>query len=164
MKSCLIFVSLILSAGASGQKKNRYEARYTKVPTGYLMVLHQDDDVMKVLNEFAVAEEIPSANFTGMGFVSITFGFFDATTKKYDPKDFEKVELVSMHGTIAWKDGKPSIHAHGVIADKSFQSFGGHILDAIVSTGSVEILIVVHDQVFKRQRNNEIGADVLSLE
>ena len=103
-------------------------------------------------------------NSTGMGFVDITFGFFDFETKKYNPRDFKSVELASMHGTIAWKNDSPSIHAHGVVADKTFQAFGGHILNATVGTGSVEILITVHDKSFERTKDDAIGADVLSLD
>ena len=53
--------------------------------------------------------------------INITFGFFDFQTRKYDPKDFNNVELVSMHGTIAWKNDTIAIHAHGVVADKLFR-------------------------------------------
>ena len=138
--------------------------RYVKVPAGYLMVLRQNDRLFEQLENFARMEKIPAANFTGMGFVDITFGFFDFETKKYDPRDFQGVELVSMHGTIAWKNDSPSIHAHGVVADKTFQAFGGHILNATVGTGSVEILITLHDKPFERKKDDAIGADVLSLD
>jgi uncharacterized protein len=138
--------------------------RYIKVPAGYLMVLRQKDRVLEQLENFARAEKIPAANFTGMGFVDITFGFFDFETKKYAPRDFKSVELASMHGTIAWKNDSPSIHAHGVVADKNFQAFGGHILTATVGTGSVEILITLHDKPFERKRDDAIAADVLSLD
>jgi len=146
------------------QNKNESVNRYVKVPDGYLMVLRQKDNVFYELEKFAKGENIPSANFTGMGFVNIRFGFFDFKTKKYDPKDFSAVELVSMHGTLAWKKDSVSIHAHGVVADKTFQAFGGHILDATVGTGSVEILITPHDKVFERKKDESIGADVLSID
>ncbi|HEX6224500.1 MAG TPA: PPC domain-containing DNA-binding protein [Chryseolinea sp.] len=138
--------------------------RYTKVDAGYLMVLRQNDNLLDQLEQFARDEKIPSASFTGMGFVNITFGFFDFKTKKYDPRDFKSVELVSMHGTIAWKKDTASIHAHGVVTDKTFHAFGGHILNAVVGTGSVEILITVHDQRFERRIDESIGADVLNLD
>jgi uncharacterized protein len=128
------------------------------------MVLRQHDCVLEQLENFARVEEIPAANFTGMGFVDITFGFFDFETKQYAPRDFKSVELVSMHGTIAWKKDSTSIHAHGVVADKTFQAFGGHILNATVGKGSVEILITVHDKPFERTKDDSIGADVLSLD
>jgi uncharacterized protein len=128
------------------------------------MVLKQGDRVLGQLENFAKQEKIPSANFTGMGFVDITFGFFDFESKKYLPKDFKRVELVSMHGTVAWKKDSSSIHAHGVVADKNFQAFGGHILNATVGTGSVEILITVHNKRLERKKDDAIGADVLSLD
>lgn len=156
---------LFLSLESRCQEKIRATVeKYVKVPAGYLMVLRQNDCVMDQLEDFAKAEKIPAANFTGMGFVDIRFGFFDFETKKYTPRDFKGVELVSMHGTIAWKEDSASIHAHGVVADKTFHAFGGHILDATVGTGSLEILITVHDKRLERKKDDSIGADVLSLD
>jgi predicted DNA-binding protein with PD1-like motif len=138
--------------------------KYTRVRSGFLMVLRRGDDLIRELESFAVGENIPSANFTGMGFVNVTFGFFDAKTGQYKPQDFKDVELASMHGTIAWKANKPSIHCHGVVGDKNFESFAGHILDATVGTGSLEILITVHDKKLERRKDETIGADVLQIE
>ncbi len=137
--------------------------KYEKIPVGYLMVLRQGDDVIQQLDELARKEAIPSASFSGMGFVDATFGFFDFKTSKYNPKHFTGVEMASMQGSIAWKKGEPSVHAHGVVTDNSFQAFGGHLLGAIVSTGSLEILITVHDKPFERIHDEELGADVLNL-
>lgn len=128
------------------------------------MVLHQGDSILVELEKLAVTEKVPSASFTGMGFVNITFGFFDFKTKKYTPKDFNEVELASMHGTLAWQKSKVSIHAHGVVTDKNFQAFGGHILKGAVSTGSVEILITLHDRPLERKLEQPLGANVLSLD
>ena len=158
---CAFFV---LSSSIGQSNASLPVKRYSKVDAGYLMVLRQNDDLFEQLQNFARTEKIPSANFTGMGFVDITFGFFNFETKKYEPKDFKSVELVSMHGTIAWKNDSTSIHAHGVVADKTFQAFGGHILKSKVGTGSAEILITVHDKKFQRKKDESIGADVLSLD
>jgi len=67
-------------ADAAAQDKASVDpyTRYTKVPAGYLMVLRQEEDVLAALKAFAQKEQIPAANFTGMGFVNIKFGFFDA--------------------------------------------------------------------------------------
>ncbi|MGA0558404.1 PPC domain-containing DNA-binding protein [Larkinella sp. VNQ87] len=138
-------------------------ARYTKVPVGYLMVLRQGDDVFAQLESFAKSEKIPSANFTGMGFVNAKFGYFNQKTKQYDPKEFQDVELSSMQGSIAWQDQKPSLHVHGVVTDKRFQAYGGHMLAATVGTGSVEILITVHDKPLQRMMEQPLGANVLNL-
>lgn len=158
-----VLLTLIHVTSAQDMSKEPSK-RYTKVPDGYLMVLRMGDSVFDELEKFAKQEKIPAANFTGMGFADVTFGFFDSKTKEYTPKEFQKVELASMHGTIAWKDGKPSIHSHGVCGDQSFQAHAGHILSATVSTGSLEIMIVVHDKTLQRKKDELIGADVLQID
>ena len=161
----VFLLSVFFATQVTGQSNPREKMkRYIKVPAGYLMVLRQGDAIFAELEKFTTTEKIKSANFTGMGFVNITFGFFDFKTKKYNPGFFKAMELTSMNGTIAWKNDSVSIHAHGTVADKDFRSFGGHILDATVDTGSAEILITVHDQRFERKRDELIGADVLSLD
>ncbi|PMD94563.1 DNA-binding protein [Siphonobacter sp. BAB-5405] len=161
----LLTVSMLaLGTSTAQQKKSDSMKRYTKVPAGYLMVLRQDDDVLKQLEAFAEQEKIPSASFTGMGFVNVTFGFFNFETKEYDPQEFKGVELASMTGTIAWQKGKVSLHTHGVVTDKTFAAYGGHILAASVGTGSVEILITVHDKKLERVMEQPLGANVLHLE
>jgi len=142
---------------------NPSQVRYVKVPAGYLMVLRQGDSLLIELEKFVKQEKIPSANFTGMGFVNMEFGFYNAKTKKFDPKEFKGVELASMNGTIATQKGKVSIHAHGVVTDKKFNAFGGHILSATVGTGSIEILVTVHDRPFERILDEELGANVLEI-
>ncbi len=160
----MFLIVSITHAGYCQGVDNNTMKRYTKVPNGYLMVLRQGDNVFEQLENFAKQENIPSASFTGMGFVDVTFGFFDFKTKQYDPKEFKGVELASMHGTIASKDGKPSIHSHGVGGDKSFRAYAGHILSATVSTGSLEIMLVIHDKQFQRKKDEALGGDVLEIE
>lgn len=156
---CFLSISGIAQTGVADTAK-----RYTKVPSGYLMVLRQGDDILKKLEEFAIAENIPSANFTGMGFVNVQFGFFDANTKKYLPKDFRNVEMASMLGSIAWQNGKVSIHTHGVAGDNKFNAYAGHILSGTVSTGSLEVMITPHDKKLERKFEEGLGANVLSVE
>lgn len=164
MKKVLI-VTLIALVGVTlnAQSSSDTSKRYTKVTSGYLMVLKQGDDILKRLEEFTIAENIPSANFTGMGFVNVQFGFFDAKSKKFIPKDFNDVEMASMHGSIAWQDGKVSIHTHGVVGDKNFNAFGGHILSGTVGTGSLEIMIIPHDKKLERKLDTQLGANVLDI-
>jgi predicted DNA-binding protein with PD1-like motif len=138
--------------------------RYTKVTTGYLMVLRQGDNLFGQLEALAQAEHIPSANFTGMGFAEVEFGFFNFKTKTYRPKRFKAAELATMQGSIAWQNGKPSIHAHGLIANKKFKAFGGHILSATVGTGSLEILVTVHDKTLERKKDEALGANILCVD
>lgn len=158
-----LFLLFTLAFAFNAIAQQNTNPKYIKVKTGYLMVLRQGDDVLSNIEELAEKEEIPSANFTGMGFVNAKFGFFNFETKEYEPKEFSKVELASMNGTIAWQKGKVSIHAHGVVTDKTFAAFGGHLLSATVDTGSLEILITVHDKKLERTLEDPPGANVLQL-
>jgi uncharacterized protein len=138
--------------------------RYIPTPNGYLMVLRQGDDVLARLEALMSEEKIPAATIAGFGFLrTVTFGFFDFETKKYRPKTFNDLELTNLTGTLAWKEGKPAIHAHGVAGDESFRTFGGHVLSLEVGRGSLEISVVVIPTLLERAVDAEIGANVLQL-
>jgi uncharacterized protein len=163
MKRTFLTVPLLLAAGLLRAQTPAMK-KYIPTPTGFLMVLHQGDSVMKEIDALASAEALPSASLNGFGFVNVRFGFFNFKTREYEPKDFSGVELGSMTGSIAWQNGRPSIHLHGVAAGPDFKAVGGHILDATVSTGSLEITVLVHDRKLERRRDEELGANVLGLD
>jgi predicted DNA-binding protein with PD1-like motif len=162
--STLIFLlTLSLFYSKADAQSSDNTKRYIKVPTGYLMVLRQGDHVFAEIEKMATAENIPGATFTGMGFVNAKFGFFNFKTKKYAPKEFKDMELASMTGSVAWQDGKASLHIHGVVTGKDFKAYGGHLLDATVSTGSLEIMVNLLDKPLKRIKEEPLGANVLQL-
>ena len=138
--------------------------RYTKTPTGFLMVLRENDDVLAQIENLAKTENIPSASFTGIGFArEATFGFYDFQAKKFNPKTFKKVEMGSLTGSIAWNEKGPSIHVHGVATDDKFDAYGGHLLSLYVGTGSMEIYVTVHDKKLERKIEQPLNANVLQL-
>ncbi|WP_245314486.1 PPC domain-containing DNA-binding protein [Labrys sp. WJW] len=138
--------------------------RYIQTPDGYFMVLRQGDDVFARLEALMKEKAVPAASFVGFGFLrQATFGFFDFDDKAYRPKTIENLELANMTGTLAWKDGKPAIHAHGVAADDNFHAFGGHLLALEVGRGSLEIRVSVFPTRLERALDPAIGANVLQL-
>ena len=138
--------------------------RYVPMPNGFLMVLRQGDDVFARLDILMRAEAIPSAVISGFGFLGkVTFGFYDYEAKAYRPKTFENLELTNLSGTLAWKEGAPSIHAHGVAGDDSFRTFGGHLLAMEVGRGSLEMQVTVLPGRLERAVDPDIGANVLQL-
>ena len=164
MKSSMLFLLIVLTlTGKSNAQKMDSTKRYIRVPAGFLMVLRQGDDIFTQLEKLAETEKILSANISGMGFVNAKFGFFNQKTKEYDPKGFSDVEMASMNGSVAWQKEKVSLHIHGVVTDKNFHAFGGHMLAATVSTGSVEILVTMHDKRLERLMEEPLGANVLNL-
>ena len=137
--------------------------RYTRTPTGYLMVLRMGDNAFKELTKLAIAEKIPSASISGIGFGNVKFGFWNKDKKDFDPKVLNNVEMAIITGSLAWKNDQPSIHMHGVAGDATFQAYGGHILDFEVTTGSMEITVIVHPRRLERGIDPCIGANVLGI-
>ena len=146
------------------QKEDNSKCRYTKTSNGFLMVLRQGDDVLAAIENLVKEQQIASGNFTGIGFAEeATFGFFDFNQKKFNPKTFNKVEMGSLTGSIAWSEGKPSLHIHGVATDEKFNAYGGHILALKVGTGSMEIYIALNPEKLERKLEQPLGANVLQL-
>jgi predicted DNA-binding protein with PD1-like motif len=138
--------------------------RSIQTPGGFLMVLRQGDDVFARLEALMLEETIPSAFFTGFGFAGkVVFGFYDYDSQTYRPGAFDNLELTNMTGTLAWKEGRPSVHAHGVAGDSQFRTFGGHLLSLEVGRGSMEICITVLPTRLDRAVDPVIGANVLQL-
>ena len=158
--------AIILIAATTGKISTEQPASTKYIPTssGYIMVLKQGEDVLSAIEELTSRERIPSASFSGIGFVDATFGYFNAETKSYEPQKFENVELAGLNGSIAWQDDKPSVHMHGVAANKRFEAVGGHLLAATVGNGSVEIYITVYKQRLLRVKDEATGANILRLE
>ncbi|HEY1031944.1 MAG TPA: PPC domain-containing DNA-binding protein [Flavipsychrobacter sp.] len=162
MKYLYLFIIMLLINNSSNAQD--ITDKYRKTPTGYILVLRMGDSIIPAIEQLAQREQIPFANFTGIGFVNVQFGYYNFKKKTYKPKDFADVEMAGMTGSIAWKEGKPSIHAHGVVTGKNFKAYGGHILKGTVSTGSLEIYITVHDAPLQRKEDPAIGgANVLRV-
>jgi predicted DNA-binding protein with PD1-like motif len=140
------------------------QKRYIPTPSGFLMVLRQGDDAVARLTALAEAEAIPAASLSGFGFAgSVTFGFFDFATAQYRPREWRDVEIASLTGSLAWRDGHPALHAHGVASDAEFRCFGGHLLGLVVGRGSLELTITLLPGWLQRAVEPEIGAAVLQL-
>lgn len=161
----VLSVALALAGLVAGPRAEADEKRrWIKTPTGYLMVLRRGDNVIARLEALAEAEKIPSASLAGIGFFrEVTFGFYDFGKKAFDPATFNDVEVAGLTGSIAWKEGKPSIHAHATVSGRDFKAIGGHILAAEVGTGSAEITVITHDRTLERAVDPDIGANVLQL-
>ncbi|WP_419898888.1 PPC domain-containing DNA-binding protein [Roseomonas sp. USHLN139] len=140
------------------------QKRYVPTPSGFLMVLRQGDDLFAQLTALAQAEAIPAATLSGFGFAGqVTFGFFDAGTAQYRPRAWQDVEIASLTGSLAWRDGQPSLHAHGVAAGADFGCFGGHLLGLVVGRGSLELTVSLLPAWLERAVEPAIGAPVLQL-
>ena len=86
-------------------------------------------DLLRTIEEFCERDSIRMGIFFVIGAVtSATIGSYDQNQQVYitEKKD-EPLEIVHCTGNISSKDGKVSVHAHGVLADQNGQTLGGHL-------------------------------------
>ena len=85
------------------------------------------------LLRFAREQRLSAASFKAVGaLLSVRLGWFSWEGKRYEPSVTldEQVELLSLIGDVALKDGEPVVHAHAVIGKKDDTAHGGHLLNA----------------------------------
>lgn len=100
----------------------------------FVVVCDKGDDPIVELDSFAREHSIASASFAAIGaFRDVTLGYFDRSVMEYRRIDVdEQVEVLSLIGDIATKDGEAAIHAHVVVGRSDATTRGGHLLGAHV--------------------------------
>ena len=83
-------------------------------------------------------------------------------SKKYGPSVTldEQVELLSVIGDVALKDGKPVAHAHAVIGKKDGTVHGGHLLEAHIRP-TCEVVLIVSPTPLQKFIDLEAGLAVI---
>ena len=83
----------------------------------FALIFDTGDEAMAGLVEFAKRNQLGASHFTAIGaFRNVTLGYFDWESKEYKriPVN-EQVEVLSLIGDVALKDGEPKVHAHVVV-------------------------------------------------
>ena len=102
----------------------------------YRVNMVKGDEIISGLLEFAEKNHIKNAHFTGLGAVDrASLRWSDPVHKSSKTTEInEEAELVSLVGSIATgKNGKPTVHAHAVVALSDGSTRGGHLISARVS-------------------------------
>jgi predicted DNA-binding protein with PD1-like motif len=88
----------------------------------YAIIFGKYDEFMAGLTEFAENNQCKASHFTAIGaFHEALFGWFDGEKKAF-----------SLVGDIGLVNGKPVVHAHGVVGLEDGTTRGGHIISATV--------------------------------
>jgi uncharacterized protein len=104
-------------------------------PKTFILVFETGDELAEGLLRFAREQNLSAASFKAVGALSsVRLGWLSWETKQYEPAVTvdEQVELLSLIGDVALKDGEPVVHAHAVIGKKDGTAHGGHLLKAYI--------------------------------
>jgi uncharacterized protein len=102
-------------------------------PKTFILVFETGDELADGLFQFAKEQRLSAASFKAVGALSsVRLGWLSWEKKRYEPSVTldEQVELLSLIGDVALKDGEPVVHAHAVIGKKDGTAHGGHLLQA----------------------------------
>jgi len=140
---------------------------HKKVKDGYVIRLDKGEKLIASLISFAEKENIKGAFFYGVGALKNTrIGYAGGKEKgTYVFLDFpEEKELVSLNGSISLKEGKPLIHAHGVLGDwnSEMRTIGGHIKEGEIAI-TAEIFMHLVDTEMTRKFDEDTGLYLLSF-
>ena len=130
----------------------------------WALIFAAGDEAMAVLKSFAEVHSIRSAHFTAIGaFSRATLGYFDMEKKEYlrIPVD-EQVEVVTLIGDIALEDGKPKLHAHAALGQRSGAVIGGHLLEGHVRP-TLEVILSESPKHLERHFDPQAGLALIRL-
>jgi len=134
-------------------------------PKTYAVVFETGEELASGLKEFAQAQELTSSSFKAIGaFSSVRLAWFDWEKKEYRPSVVfnEQVELVSLIGDVALKDGEPQVHAHVVVARADGSAYGGHLLEAYVRP-TCEVIFTESAPNLHKEIDPESGLALIKL-
>jgi predicted DNA-binding protein with PD1-like motif len=134
-------------------------------PKTFVLVFDTGDEIASLLRQFAAGQGLAGSSFKAIGALSYTqLGWFNWKTKKYDPACVlaEQVELLSLIGDIALKDGEPQVHAHVVMGRATGTAHGGHLLEARVRP-TCELILTESPIHLQKEYDPESGLALIQV-
>jgi len=138
--------------------------KYKKIESTYVIRLERGEKIIEKLLDLCKKEKTRAGYFMGLGALSdIELQHFNLATKEYSPKKLSgQYEITSLHGNISEMSGKSYIHAHIAVGDSQFNSWSGHLKEAIVSA-TCEIFLVKLDGIIHRKKDKGTGLNLLDI-
>ena len=139
--------------------------QFQKVGKDYLINIDKDEKVVEILTRFCKENGIKNAKLSGIGAVKKTeIGAYNLLKKEYIKREYSEIlELLSLVGNVALKDGQPFIHAHVVLSDHNMQTLGGHLFETTVGVAGEFILTQFDGNAYRELKSN-IGLACMCLE
>lgn len=128
----------------------------------YILRLDQGDELKETVEKFAEEQGIKSAWVNALGSCDdLELAYYNLDKKQYESKTFkERLEILTVVGNTAIKDGKPFLHAHGTFGNPEMNTIGGHINRCVVSA-TCEISIRKLEGETGRKYDNATGLHLL---
>jgi predicted DNA-binding protein with PD1-like motif len=129
----------------------------------YILVLETGEEIAASLHRFAIENRLGASSFKAIGALSgAKVGWFDWQTKKYETaaQFEEQLEVLSLVGDVALKDGAPAVHAHLIVGRRDGTAHGGHLMEAHVRP-TLEVVLTESPQPLRKVVDPESGIAVI---
>jgi uncharacterized protein len=128
-------------------------------PPTYVLIFESGDEIVSDLKRFAKESRLAGSSFKAIGALSdAKVGWFNWETKKYETaaEIHEQIEVLSLIGDIALKDGEPEIHAHMVVGKRDGTAHGGHLQEAHVRP-TLEMILTESPEALHKEHDPQSG-------
>lgn len=122
------------------------------------------DEAFEQLVAFAGEHRVSAAGLTAVGAArAVTLGYFDPEINDYRSTEFtEQLEVLSLVGDIALKDGEPAVHAHLTLGRKDSSTIGGH-LQSLTVWPTLEVVVTETPGHLAKKVDPETGLALIDL-
>src|SRR4051794_40680206 len=130
----------------------------------FALIFDTGDKAMAGLVEFARQNKLGASRITAIGaFRDVVLGYFDWGSKQYQKIPVhEQVEVLSLIGDVALKDGLPKVHAHVVVGRSDGSTRGGHLVEAHVRP-TLEVILTESPVHLRKQFDEESGLALIRI-
>jgi predicted DNA-binding protein with PD1-like motif len=131
----------------------------------YVLIFESGDEVISELRKFVEEYKVSAARFSAIGaFSDATLAYFDWERKEYlDLPIEDQVEVLTLTGDVAVKNGEPSIHAHVIVGCRDGSAKGGHLKDAHVRP-TLEMMLEKSPAHLHKSFHKESGLMLIDLD
>jgi uncharacterized protein len=134
-------------------------------PKTFALIMDTGDEIVDCLQRFAASQHLAGSSFKAIGALSyVKLGWFNWKAKRYEvaAELNEQVELLSLLGDVALKDGKPQVHGHAVVGRREGTAYGGHLMQARVRP-TCELVLTESPEHLQKQIDPESGLALIRL-
>lgn len=130
----------------------------------FVVVMDKGDEAAERLAEFARDNAVTGAGLTGVGAArAVTLGYFDPEAMDYRSTEIsEQLEVLSLAGDIAEKDGEPALHAHVVLGRRDSSAIGGHV-QRLEVWPTLEVVVTETPVHLRKHVDPETGLALIDL-
>lgn len=130
----------------------------------FVVVMAKGDEAFGELGAFASENSITAAGLTGVGAArEVALGYFDPEINDYRSTTFsEQLEVLSLVGDVASKDGEPAVHAHITLGRQDSSTIGGH-LQSLSVWPTLEVVVTETPAHLAKKVDPETGLALIDI-